>query len=278
MFYRYVGTRRKAIDLDNTFSGACVLVGGGPQHKEYIDAFEKANFVTMAMNNTAVSFKPKLWIGCDQAANYSPSILLDPTIMKFAQLNRMGCELPNRPGVKWRMLPNTYFFPIQSEYPVRSFFLRGKNIGWWKNVFAAALQIIYRLGFSRVYTVGCGFNISVDKQYGFPSNLDERQVNYNQNTYNLAVGQTKSILPFAVEANFDIISCTPDSQLNTLVPYEPFDEVYKTLQAQVPAHDSLNVRHPKIPLAEEEANADSRPGEHSADPEHSEESKAEKPA
>lgn len=278
MFYRYVGTRRKAADLDNTFSGACVLVGGGEQHKEYSDALEKANFVTMAMNNTAASFRPSLWIGCDQAANYSSSILLNPAIMKFAQLNRMGCELPEQPGVKWRMLPNTFFFPTQIEYPFRSFFHRGKNIGWWKNVFLAALQVIHRLGFNRVYTVGCGFNISVDKQYGFPSQLDERQVQYNQNTYNLAVGQVKAILPFAVEANFEIISCTPDSQLNSLVPYVSFDKVYKELQALVPAPNTLNVRHPKISLAEEQANADSRPGEHGTDSEHSKEPAADQPA
>ena len=273
MFYRYIGTRRKPADIDNLFRGACVLVGGGPQYTECLDALKNPNILTMAMNNTAVSFRPDLWIGCDQAANYSNSILLNPTIMKFAQLNRMGCELTDRPGVKWRTLPNTFFFPIKSDFPFRSFFHRGKYFGWWKNVFLAALLVIYRLGFNKVYTVGCGFHITVKDQYGFPSNLDEGQVKYNQRTYNLAVNQVRAILPYAVEANFEIISCTPGSKLNDIVPYEPFEKVCEELIAKVPMHDTLNVKHPK-----ERTDADPRPGEHAADPEHGEAAKAKEPA
>lgn len=241
MFYRYIGLRRSATDLDNLFSGACFLVGGGPQHREIAPSLVHPNIVTMAMNNVGVTFKPTLWIGCDRATNYSESILRNPSIMKFAQHNRMGCEIA---GTKWRALPNTYFFPHQKDMLYKNFFVRGKYIGWWKNVFTAAVQVLYRLGFRTVYTVGCGFDINPDDPYGFPSDMDAAKLDWNKNTYNLALRQMSKILRYAPEANFELISCTPRSRLNKLVPYKPFEVVWEQEIARVPEHDSVHVTHP----------------------------------
>lgn len=258
MFYRYVGLRRKAVDLYNLYQGSVVLVGGGPQHKEWVSALQHPNIVTMAMNNTAVSFRPTMWIGCDVAANYSPSILMNPTIMKFAQHNRMGCEIA---GTKWRALPNTYFFNAKAEPDMKAFFQRGKFMGWWKNVFVAALQLCAWLGFNRVYAVGCGFKISKTDQYGFPSNLTDEQIAYNQRTYDMTIRQVRELLPIANEARFEIVSCTPDSKLNDLVRFRPFNEVFAELSALVPAHDTLHVEHPK-----KVTNADALVGKHEPGP------------
>lgn len=244
MFYRFVGLRRKAIDLDNLYQGACVLVGGGPHHIEVLDQLKDDRLLTLALNNTAVSFRPTMWIGLDGADNYSKSILKNPTIMKFTKLSRMGCLID---GSKWRTMPNTYFFPDRTESNMKGFFMRGKYLGWWKSGFTGALQLLYRLGFNTVYTVGCGFKISATDQYGFPSNLTDEQVAYNQRTYDMTLRQMRELQPMAIEANFQLISCTPDSALNDIVPYRPFDEVFNEMVSRVPAHDSVNVTHPKAP-------------------------------
>jgi len=253
MFYRFVGLRRKAIDLDNIFQGACVLVGGGAHHIEVLDQLKDDRLVTMALNNTAVSFRPTLWLGLDGADNYSKSILKNPTIMKFSKLSRMGCMID---GAKWRAMPNTYFFPDRKEPNMKGFFMRGKYLGWWKSGFTGALQLLYRLGFRTVYTVGCGFKTSITDQYGFPSELAQNQIDYNQRTYDMTLRQMRELNPLAVEAGFQLISCTPDSALNEIVPYRPFEDVFNELVAQVPEHDSVHVTHPKAP---EEATPEPEP-------------------
>jgi hypothetical protein len=271
MFYRYVGLRRKAIDLDNLYQGACVLVGGGPHHKVVLPQLVHPALLTATLNNTAVSFNPTIWVGLDGAENYSPSILMNPTFMKFTRQSRMGCLIGE---TKWRAMPSTYFMPTRQEANMKGFFARGKYFGWWKSGFTGALQLLYRLGFNTVYTVGCGFKTSKDAQYGFPSDLSDEQIAYNQRTYDMTLRQMRELLPHAIEANFQLISCTPGSALNDIVAYRPFDEVFAELTARVPEHDSIHVRHPKQPAPpedaqgvtlEEHSDANACDGEHGCD-------------
>jgi 2-polyprenyl-3-methyl-5-hydroxy-6-metoxy-1,4-benzoquinol methylase len=51
-------------------------------------------------------------------------------------------------------------------------------------------------------------------------------------------------MEFAPEVNFELISCTPDSKLNDVVPYREFDEAWAEEVARVPEHNTVNSRHP----------------------------------
>ena len=243
MFFRFKGGRRKAIDLDNTFNGSCFLVGGGSQLKEAKEKLNDSRIVTMAMNNSGTQISPNLWVGADKAEYYSESILMNPGVMKFAYITRSGGDVH---GTPWKLLPNTYFITGLSNYVEKAFFHRGRDFVWWKNVFLIAVQILHRLGFRRVYTVGCGFNISPDKIYGYKTDLTKDQVAYNQRTYDMVVGQINGVLPYAADTHFELISCTPDSKLNGIIPYMELDQALEEETKKIPEHRTTGLQHPLI--------------------------------
>ena len=240
MFYRFVGSRRKSIDLDDMFSGACFLVGGSPQLEDIdIDLFKYKGIVSMAMNNTATLFTPTMWIGADTEDKYSNSILLDPAITKFNYITRVTNKIGGE--TLWRDVPNSIFLSSKDINP-RAFFNKSRDFVWWHNVFMLALQVLHRLGFRKVYAVGCGFKISQEEQYAHESNLNDKQVDYNQRTYDMVIRQFKDVMKHA--DGFEVVSCTPDSRINDFVDYEPFEDAIKRENAKIPKNDTINVKHP----------------------------------
>jgi hypothetical protein len=240
MFFRFLGSRRKAIDLDDIFSGPCFLLGGAPQLNDVKDRLSSSPVVKVAMNNTGTIVQPTIWIGADKAENFSASILQDPVPMKFAVISRRDNEVN---GKQWKSLPNTYFMSTKQMKP-KEFFVKNRDFAWDKNVFMMALQLVYRLGFREVYTVGCSFKITKDSQYCYDTELDQKQVEYTQNTYGAALRQIREILPLAEQEQFHICSCTPDSKLNDLVDYQDLGTALRRVEGMIPSHNTVNCKHP----------------------------------
>lgn len=243
MFFRFDGAVRKAIDLDNIFSGSCFLLGGSPCLAEMKNKIAYQPVAKMAMNNTATIVRPDLWVGADISKNYSTSILADPALMKFTYISRRDTPVGDK---KWRDMPNTYFMSSRQMKP-NEFFLKNRDFSWDKNVFMLAIQLLYRLGFRRVYLLGCSFKIAQDNQYCYETRLDKGQVRYNQRTYDTAIRQVKGILGPAKEAGYEIISCTPDSKINDIVPFCDLNKVLQEELSKVPPHSTLDCNHPKKP-------------------------------
>jgi hypothetical protein len=239
MFFRFIGERRKAIDLDDTFSGPCFLLGGAPSLKEVKDLLVNQPVVLAAMNNTATVVRPDIWVGLDVPANYSSSVLLDPSPMKFTYITRKDDLVE---GKAWKNIPNTYFMS-STKQPNAAFFLKARDFCWGKNVFTIALQLLYRLGFRTVYTVGCEFNINKEYQYCYETKLNDNQVDWTKKTYDSALRGVREVLPLAEDVGFKLISCTMNSRLNDLVEYEDFHEVLGKLRALIPNPNTI-CRHP----------------------------------
>ena len=96
------------------------------------------------------------------------------------------------------------------------------------------LQLAYRLGFRKVYLIGCAFKISQETQYSYKTKLDGHQVNYNQRTYNNFVEKMKLLKRHFEEKNFEIISSTPNSSLNGIYPFVPFKDAIKEVLKDFP--------------------------------------------
>lgn len=239
MFFRFVGDKRKAIDLDNIFSGSCFLLGGAPSLKEKKDLFVNQPIVTAAMNNTASIVRPNIWIGLDVPDNYSQSVLLDPAPMKFTYITRRDDLVGQQP---WKSVPNTYFMS-STKQPTAAFFLKSRDFCWAKNVFIISLQLLYRLGFSTVYTVGCEFNINKNYQYCYETKLNDAQVDWTKKTYDSALRGVREVLPMAKDAGFKLVSCTLNSRLNDLVEYEDFNDVLSRERLKIPNPNTI-CRHP----------------------------------
>lgn len=244
MWYRWIGGRRLSIDLDDLFKGASAfLLGGGPSLKEQASALREAQIITMAMNNAAVTVRPTMWIGADEAGNYSPSVVADPGPWKFMRINRRNTAILGTKRTAGSV-PNMYFLGGYDKINYKTFFKKQRDFVFWKNVFTMALQVLARLGFTRVYAVGCGFKISEDAQYSHESDLNEGEVKYNQATYDSAMRQVKGILPFAKDAGFELISCTADSKLNDHVEYVPLENALAAEAKRIPPVQTTGLGHP----------------------------------
>ena len=253
MFYRYEKSRRIPVDLDNMFKGqTCFLLGGAPELKEHAESLQKAKIVTMAMNNTATVVHPTMWIGADKAMNYSPSVLMDPSIMKFNYYNITNpSRLMSKPlGTETLMrdLANMFWVCGESKMDFKLFWHKGRNFVWWKNVFLLAVQICYRLGFKDVFCVGTGFKISEDKQYAYDTKLTPDQVLYNQRVYDGQIRQLRKILDGSKDHGFKLFSSTQDSKLNDILEYVDVDAAIQHAEKVIPSPILHGLDHPEAYL------------------------------
>ena len=131
MLFRFTGERRRSVDMEDTFSGTCFLVGGAPSLTPYVDKLNTARVPKLVMNNTAVMVRPTLWIGGDAANYYSSSILFDQTYPKFVRFCKRDNDVQGR---KWRSLGSTYFMWLREDVRNEHFFTRSKFLSWDKEI------------------------------------------------------------------------------------------------------------------------------------------------
>jgi hypothetical protein len=242
MFYSFSGNRRKPVDLDSTFSGTVFLLGGHPSLKEdpARNLLSRPGIATLAMNNTATLVRPTLWLGADNPKCYSPSILLDPGILKFGIIKYRDELVSGRP---WKSCPSTFFSGTSNRFTARNLLATDRDLCWWKNVFMMAIQLSYRLGFRRLIFCGCAFNISKSEQYSYPTELTDDQIKYNVCTYNTALKQFVETLPHLTDSGLNLISATPQSRLNDHIPYQPLGDLIYSVVKDHPQPDTKYTLH-----------------------------------
>jgi len=239
MYYRYTDAgARIPVDLDNTQKGTLFLAGGAPSlMNENISKLAEPGVSVLAMNNTA-SVIPGVdyWVGCDKPACYSPRILLDPKLTKFAIIAKR--DFTFRPDqyreYKLRDCPNIFFLGTHEKFTANTLLKKDRDFVWWKNTFWVALQIAYRLGYRKVYLIGCSFNVGKEKNYSYDFKLDDYQQNYNQRLYDQTVTLLELARQHFDESGFEVISATPDSKLNDIYPAVSFDEAIADAQKGFP--------------------------------------------
>ena len=242
MFYRFVKNDiRLATDLDDLFQGEeCVIAGGAPSLKDFAKGANGLRIPILAINNAATVVRPTMWVGGDKPACYDPSILINPTIMKFAIITRRRIDVLGKPWQEW---PNTFFFGTKEGFTTTNFLNRDRDLAWWKNTFFIALQLAYRLGFRTVYLAGCGFHIDKEAQYAWKTNLDEGELKQNKRLYSDTVRHLKDLLPHFGERGFRVVSITPDSLANDIIPYEDAERVLEMFEAAYPKTDTTLLPH-----------------------------------
>lgn len=222
MFFRFDKNCRIPVDLDNSFFGSCFIAGGSPSLlKENLELLKQPGIIVISVNNTASKVPTDIWVCADKPKCYSERILKDPKLMKFSMISRKDLMVGDK---KVMELPNMFFYGTNEKFDVHNLLNEHRDFAWWKNVFPIALQIAYRLGFRKVYLIGCGFRISKERQYSYSTNLTDHQINYNTRTYNNFVEKMKMLKTHFKEKGFEVISCTPDSLLNDTYPTMSFED------------------------------------------------------
>ncbi len=225
MLYRYNGECRIPVDLDGMWEGSCFLAGGAPSlgDEPHLSRLGEPGVNLMALNNTASLFQSSVdfWLGGDKPMCYSERILKDQRILKFAVISRKDLAVN---GTVWKKLPSTFFFGTSDKFDVNNFLMPHRDFVWWKNTFYIGLQLLHRLGFRKVYLIGCSFRIDKDKQYSYDVKLTGPEREWNERVYNNTVEKMKALKPAFDKAGFEVISATPDSLLNDIYPTMTFDE------------------------------------------------------
>jgi len=235
MFFRYNRLNcRIPADLDDLYNGSVILAGGSPVLKEEknLHLLNEPGVMVMSMNNTASIVPSDLWIGADKPRCYSHRILRDPKIMKFAMISRRNILAADY--IDWKFMPHTYFFGTSDKFNIDNFLSYDRNFVWWKNIFYISIQILYRLGFRKIYLIGCQFKIEKDSQYAYGAKLDDEAVVWNKKTYNTVVKNMKKLKPTFERKNLEIVSCTPGSPLNDIYPTCTPEDAVKEILTDYP--------------------------------------------
>ncbi len=166
VFFR-MGTDRERIPalLEGTFGGplgsACWLVGGGPSlTSEVAEQIARSPIPRMAVNLAGTGLlRPAFWTAYDPTVRFLKSIYLDPGVMKFVH-ERRAMDLV--PETTWKVCecPNLYLFEGDRQRGFQRFVSEGhRRIVDWNDSFVQAIDILFQLGFRRIYLAGCDLHI-----------------------------------------------------------------------------------------------------------------------
>ena len=161
-----LGTDRveKQVDLEDRYSGpfgsACFLIGGGPSLLSVEREILRDSLVPKMCLNLSGSriVRPNFWTSYDPTARFHRSIYLirRDEICASTAGDGLGAEST----FKVCECPNLYFFDRDSERGFDDFLSLGHpKIIDWADSMVQAIDILYRLGFRRIYLSGCEMRV-----------------------------------------------------------------------------------------------------------------------
>lgn len=103
--------------------------------------------------------RPTFWTSYDPTARFSRSVFLDPTIAKFVNLSRKFDLLPGGGSEKVCDCPNLHFFSIEHRGYGDLIDPNSDRIVNQRDSFVQAIDLLFRLGFRRIYCVGTEMKI-----------------------------------------------------------------------------------------------------------------------
>ena len=238
--------RYKSVDFDDICEGqVCFLIGGAPSLKEEnLDLLRGPGIATMAINNAATIVKPTFWIGSDKPRCYAKQIIYDPSIVKFINYGKRNVEVD---GVWWAKYPNTYAYSSTDDFNVGNFLHRSRHIVWWKNTWFAAIQLLYRLGFRKIFTIGADFQIDIDSQYAWETDIEKQYITKNKLLYDGTVKTMEELGPHFIEHGLHILNCSKTSLLQKKFGYTPLEQAIAFATEHIPQDMTVNFPHSHAP-------------------------------
>jgi hypothetical protein len=267
MLFHADGTqaRLKNLYCEPKYGSACFYIGGGPSLlKQDLTLLNERPISTFAVNNVAAKIvRPTFWCGADEPKSFHNSIWQDPTITKFVPTTKShkhfyfktGTKLVNS-GYVAAQAPNVYQFNMLGKFDHKTY-LTEPGFTWGcdkgvkdsigiasgRSVMFIAMKMMFYLGFSRVYLLGCDFNMQHDesgngkgKTYAFSQYKHKGGCNTNNDCYEIMNKRFMALRPTFEKNNFQVMNCTPDSNLHVF-DHMDFEEAINKEKLQ----DSVNV-------------------------------------
>lgn len=223
MFYRVVDEEPKPVPvyLDGLYHGETLfLVGGSPELAD-VRRGALSDVWTLGLNNVPSVMDVNLWLSADRPECFFPSCFTGRAT-KFVPVNMARVTAPGS-SRQVKDCPGVLFYGTSSVgWTPANFLGTYLNFTWWGSVFPIGLQLAWRLGFRRVYLVGCGFHSGGD--YAWDVALTDDQAAWSQRTYDGDVRRVASLKPMFDLAGFEVVSSTPGSRVNDILGYRALEE------------------------------------------------------
>jgi len=191
------------VPLKGMMKGASAfLCVNGPKAMAAIDKslLYKPGITRMCVNNGAKAVRPNLWTCVDPPDRFLKSVYFDPTIMKFVpqgfctkQLWDTELDVPHTK--KLTEAPNVYQYARETGFDPEKF-LTSNRVCWGlgkgqtykkatgvRSVMLVAMRLLYELGFSKIFIVGCDFHMDPDQPYSFKEEKHTGGCRSNNNSY-----------------------------------------------------------------------------------------------
>lgn len=236
IFKRHTG---KVVDITDMYKDqTAFLVCNGPSFGMINKTkLNRAGILTMGMNNGPCKedFRPDLWTAQDPVKKFLPSIWLDPKIMKFALIDFRYRKLfdphtKKEMNIKLSDCPNLYFHKRHSAFHPDKWFDENKIVwgtpkatGGNRSTMLAAIQILWLLGITRIYLLGCDFYMDTNTRYHFDEYRGPASIKGNQKIYKNLTKYFNQLLPYMKVNGLKIFNCNQRSHLKVF-PYKDFDE------------------------------------------------------
>lgn len=232
-------------NLQGIFAGqTCFFCCGGPsiaKQAATVNQLKQQGYLIVAVNNVAASIVwPHVWFCYDTPAHFHESIWRDSRVMKFAPAHRLTDQIKTREHQTWidseqqaSDCPNVWGYAVERENPhfdpetfltCEPLQCGGKeNKRRVRNVMLIALRLLHHLGCVRVVLVGCDWQMSQEKPYGFGEKKRKWEVEFNNESYGLVSAWFSRLPPTFSHSGFEVLNGTPESQLDVF-PFVELDQ------------------------------------------------------
>lgn len=231
----------------------CFLICGGPSLNDFdLEQLHSPGCVTFGMNNSWSVWRPDLWVYVDQPGGFLDSCWKDPKIIKFCPVSHLEKNLHVRKPdgsfrkskYKVKQMPSCFFF-VRNERFCPQCYLDEPCVNWGghskyidpmgikgcRSVMLAAFKLIFYLGFSKVYLVGCDFEMKWKRDneqgaYAFRQFGWQSKCKGNNSAYQSLSRRFAALRPRMEARGLTVFNCTPGSKL-TAFPQMSFAEAVK---------------------------------------------------
>ena len=212
------------IDPTGLYCGAAFLLCPGPSLASTpLDLLRRPGLATMTLNRAAYLFRGTFHIAADNPTHSPDSVWRDPNVMKFLPWGR-----------KVDRHPNVLFYRVnkRGEY---ADLLAGEKLpmGFGERggraTLPMAIGILYRLGFRKVYLLGCDFRMSEHGPYCVPKTRTHEQAAGSNRLFDTMNRWFRDLSPLFRDAGLTVLNATPGSRLTAFPRRELADCVTRVL-------------------------------------------------
>ena len=199
------------------------LIGGGPSIKKYKD--DGFNFRLLDTEITVGTNKAYL------LCNLKYLVFIDSWFWKtfsyeVLELTNTTIIHPNLPNIKSPSSSNFIKFRRKTKDELPTGF---DNISLYNNSGVTALRVCYLLGLNPIYLIGVDLNQDdFKKKNGNFHNhykLNNRKATSSNRCINF-LNSFETVISKLHEKNITVVSCSPTSPLNNIIPFKPLWDVF----------------------------------------------------